>query len=133
MKISPSRPLKIFGYVMLIGCIGLVGLYGLVCVMIGNDVKEISDEASQLYPGDKIEALIAYMNSEDQSLQKRNRAIWALGQLGDERALSVLQKFYTGEPCDHSRYVCQHELEKAIKLCGGGLNITAIAWRRFVD
>jgi len=63
---------------------------------------------------------------------KRNHAIWALGQLGDKRALPSLEKLYTGEPCDHSKYVCQYELKKAIKLCRGGLNITAWTWRRFV-
>jgi len=132
MKKRLPRPAKIFCITLIIVIIGIVGLYGLACCQIGIGVKEISSEAIQIYQGDKVEALTNFMNSEDHPLSKRNRAIWALGQLGDKRALPFLEKLYTGEPCDHSKYVCQHELKKAIKLCSGELNITAWTWRRFV-
>jgi hypothetical protein len=97
----------------------------MICYSIRSGVKEISAEATQLYPGDRIEALITYANSEDHSLRQRNRAVWALGQIGDERALPLLIAFYTGGPCDHGHYLCQHELQKAIKLCEGSFNATA--------
>jgi hypothetical protein len=52
-----------------------------------------------------------------------------LGQLGDQKSLVVLKSYYTGEPCDHEKFLCQYELEKAIKLLEGGFNITAFVWR----
>jgi len=107
-------------------------IFIIVCFSIGSGVKEISDEALEIHPGDRVEALINLMESEDQPFAKKNRAVWALGQLGDARALPLLKKHYTGEPCDHTRFLCQKELKKAIKLLEGGLNITAWTWRRFV-
>jgi len=55
-----------------------------------------------------------------------------LGQLGDSRALPVLQGYYTGNiPSKESldKTISQYELEKAIKLTSGGFNVTAIFWR----
>jgi len=96
-----------------------------ICFDIRSGVKNISAEAAQLYPGDRVEALISYVKSEDHSLRKRNLAVWVLGQIGDKRALPVLTQFYTGGPCEHSSRLCQGELQKAIKLCKGSLNATA--------
>ena len=95
------------------------------CFVIRSGVKKISAEATQQYPGDRVEALVAYVKSEDHSLRQRNLAVWALGQIGDKRALPVLNQFYTGAPCDHDHYLCQGELKKAIKLCEGRFNATA--------
>lgn len=71
------------------------------------------------HPGDNIASLIDFMNCEDHSLRQRNRAIWTLGHLRDPAALPALESVYTGEECDHDTQLCQHELEKAITLCGG--------------
>ncbi len=100
-------------------------IFGWACWSIRLSVKEISAEARREYSGDRVEALITYVQSEKHSLRDRNRAVWALGQLGDESALPVLEKFYSDEPCDHDRYLCQHELKKAIDLCKGSLNLCA--------
>jgi len=70
-------------------------------------------------PGDHVAALVAYVESPSHGLRQRNRAVWALGQACDERALPVLKRFFTGGKCDHDRRLCQHELAKAIKLCRG--------------
>jgi hypothetical protein len=43
--------------------------------------------------------------------------------------LPVLERHYTGGPCQHTRDICQHELEKAIRLCRGSTNIGARIWR----
>jgi hypothetical protein len=99
--------------------------YFMVCWSIRSSVREISATATKEYPGDRIEALITYVKSENHSLRQRNRAVWALGQIGDKRALPVLEKSYTGEPCDHENCLCQGELQKAIKACKGGFNATA--------
>ncbi len=100
-------------------------IFGIVCWDIRSSVKAICAEATQEYTGDRIEALIAYVNSESHSRRDRNHAVWALGQIGDKRAVSVPERCDTGGSCNHDKYLCQRELGKAIKLCKGGLNLTA--------
>jgi hypothetical protein len=67
------------------------------------------------YPGDRVEALSALVACEGCSLSDRNRAVWALGQLRDRRALPILKKYYTGQECNHSLGLCQYEMRKAVK------------------
>ena len=50
---------------------------------IRSSVKDTSFRAVREYSGDKVEALISYMQSEKYSLRDRNGAVWALGQIGD--------------------------------------------------
>ena len=114
---------KILFYGLLTCLVFILTVYVWACWSIGSSVKQISAQAAQEYSGDRVEALIAYMQSEKHSLRERNRAVWALGRISDRRALSVLEKFYMGEACDHNKYLCQHELKKAINLCKGGLNL----------
>ncbi len=104
--------------------VGLIGFVS-VCFSIRSAVKEMSAEAVKEFPGDRVQALIAYVGSENHTLKKRNRAVWALGQIGDSRALAVLESFYTGGKCDHDKHLCQRELKHAIYGCKGGLNLTA--------
>jgi hypothetical protein len=59
-------------------------------------------------------------------MRHRNSAIWALGQLGDGRALPALERYYMGiipdrEPFDEM--ISQYELNKALHLAKGGTNI----------
>ena len=70
------------------------------------------------HPGDDVAALIAYVQSDSHSLRDRDQAVWALGQARDERSLPVLQAFVTDAECDHSKHLCQNELEKALELSG---------------
>lgn len=116
---------KVFVYGTLSCLAVLLVAFVMICFSIRSGVKEISAEATQQYPGDRVEALIAYVKSENHSLRKRNLAVWALGQIGDQRALHVLNQFYTGGPCDHNHYLCQGELQKAIKKCKSSFNATA--------
>ena len=116
---------RVFGYGILICFTFLFVAFLCICFSIRSSVKEISAKAVRQHPGDRIEALIAYVDSENHSLKQRNRTVWALGQIGDERALTTLEKFYTGGPCDHDSRLCERELQKAIKLCKGSLNATA--------
>lgn len=97
---------------------------------IGAGVKAQVASARSRYAGDPVEALIALAADEGRSLSDRNHAVWALGQLGDSRALPLLGRLQTGQPCDHARRVCEHELAKAIKGAEGGLNATAWVWGR---
>ena len=80
---------------------------------------EAGARAMQDYPGDEVEALLGLVQSADRSLAERNRAVYALGQIGDPRALPILQRLHTGRECQHSKFLCQYELQKAIDRCSG--------------
>ncbi len=104
----------------------------ITCIQIGSDAKDQCQKAKAKYDGNCTQALIDLLNDENQSFKARNSAIWALGQLGDNRALPVLQNYYAGniparEPINE--VISQRELKKAINLTSGGFNITAIFWR----
>jgi hypothetical protein len=107
----------------------LILAYLIAGVWIGRAVVATAAEARALAPGDSLEALLAVVESADRPLAERNRAVWALGQLGDRRALLVLDRHYTARRCDHESCLCQREIKKARELIGGGLNITAPVWR----
>ena len=113
---------KILFYGASFGLTFILVAFFMICLSIRSGVKEISAMAVQEYPGEKVEALIAFIESDNHSLRDRNLAVWALGQIGDRRALPVLKGFYTDGPCDHDRALCQGELKKAIKLCEGSFN-----------
>jgi hypothetical protein len=97
--------------------------------LIESGVHAAGEAALLERPGDRVPALMAYIESPTHTLRERNRAVWALGQLGDARALPVLERHFTGRPCEHGRALCQHELRKAIRLCHGATNISAFIWR----
>ncbi len=92
----------------------LVAFVGLR-VWILTGARDLGTAAMGEFSGDRVQALMAFVDSDRHPLAERNRAVWALGQLGDRRALPVLKKHYTGAPCDHNRYLCQSELKKAIR------------------
>lgn len=129
---------KIFSKNTIIYCLG-VGLFIFMFIFfvtasqIGFGVKEMCRTARNKYEGDCVQALIHFLDDGGNDFENRNSAIWALGQLGDHRALPVIAKYYQGNPenkkCDRSTTLCQYELFKAIKLLKGGLNITAFVWR----
>ena len=122
-RLAKIKKVLVYGFLICFAFLFVAYLWA--CLSIRAGVKEISAEATKQYPGDMIEALIMYVKSEDHSLRQRNRAVWALGQIGDKRALPVLKQFYTGGPCDHDSRLCKGELQKAIKLCQGSFNATA--------
>ena len=97
--------------------------------IIGSSVHAAAATALREQPGDRVPALIAYVASPAQTLPARNRAVWALGQMGDARALPSLEQHLTGRDCEHDRALCQRELRKAIRLCRGTPNILAFTWR----
>ena len=125
--------------ILYLGAIGVsIGMlfFVVTCTLIGYDVKDQCADAKAAYGGDCVESLISLVDDEKRSFRARNSAIWALGQLGDVRALPMLEKYYTGiipekEPLNDS--ISQYELKKAIKLADGGFNLTVWAWRRDID
>lgn len=94
------------------------GFAGLVW-WIQADAHKVSAQAMQEFSGDEVQALLTLVQSERHTLAKRNAAVHALGQIGDRRALPVLEKFYTGGQCEHDKLLCQQELRKAIDRCHG--------------
>jgi hypothetical protein len=114
------------------GVILLVAALFAVMWMISGDVEERCVLAQKEFGGDCVEALIAVFESDQQPFYQKNEAIWALGQIGDRRALPALEKMYTGEPCEkpcNSRMtICQYGLEKAIKNCKG-FNLGRVVWK----
>lgn len=130
--LNKNRILKIF----IISGSSVLGLLFMLFVIsfvwIGFDVKNQCLQAKREYGGKCSQALSKLLDDENKLYRQRNSAIWVLGQMGDEKALPVLQKYYTGqipdrEPLDST--ISQYELEKAIKLVQGGTNITGIFWK----
>jgi len=123
---------KLFLYAIALGIGGFFLFFIATCLVIGDQVDNRCQQAMSGYGGDCVESLISQLNDEDQGFAARNSAIWALGQMGDARALQVLQSYYTGniperEPLDQS--ISQYELKKAINLTSGGINLGAWVWR----
>jgi len=97
-------------------------------VRIYTEVKITCLKAQKEYKTDCVGSLIQILESDQTTMRERNTAIWALGQLADKQALSVLQRYYTGnrssrEPLDIT--ISQYELNKAIGWC---LNGNIMSW-----
>jgi len=101
-----------------------------ISVSIGLGVRSIGETALRSFSGDRVLALMQLVESERHGMRERNRAIWALGQLGDPRALPLLRKHFTGGESDERTELSQYEMKKAIALCEGETNISAFVWRR---
>lgn len=101
--------------------LGLLALYG----WIAWDVRRTADKAVAEFGGDRVSALMELVECQDCGLRERNLAVWALGQLGDRRGLTVLKKHHTQSPCNHAVDLCQYELGKAIKKIEGTWNLSA--------
>jgi hypothetical protein len=114
-----------FGKAFVYGAAGVLVFVLLVIsgiqYLVDREVDRLCDTAMDRFPAarDKIEASIRFVNSSENDLRTRNRMVWVLGRLGDERALTALLKHVTGKPCNHDKELCQKELKKAILLCGG--------------
>lgn len=129
---NPSRRRRMIVGIGITAVAACVFAFVLLSLTIGYAVRAAAAKAITEHPGDRVTALMAYASSDDHSLRDRNRAIWALGQLGEARALPLLESLqaqHADAPCDHDRYLCQHELDKAIRACSGGTNIPALIWR----
>jgi len=122
---------QLFFYLSGIGASLLIFVFLLGVNLISYSVKEKCAIAQEKYNGDCAESLIAYLDDEQNSFHSRNSAIWALGQLGDERALPILKKYYTGyngERNNRHQELAQLELKRAIGYMEGNLNITKFFW-----
>jgi hypothetical protein len=107
---------------LLAGLIGVaVAIYAIPWIFwqLQIPVKTRCSDAQEEFSGDCVEALVAVIQSVHHSYLAKNRAIWALGQLADERALPALCDLQSGvpcrRPCHRDLHVCQYEIERAIK------------------
>jgi hypothetical protein len=109
--------------------IALFVAFSAIELLIGWRVRIVIQRAQEHYSGDHIEALIATVECESCNLRERDSAVWALGPLADRRALPVLEKHYTGKPCNHLTRICEYELSKALRQVRNGGNTESIIWR----
>ncbi|MBK8166468.1 MAG: hypothetical protein IPK64_10990 [bacterium] len=113
-----------------VGAIAVVMVaFAATALVIGRQVDEAMARAQLAHPGDGVSALIMVAGSSDTPVAERNRAIWALGQLGADAALPLLRSLAGDAACNHATAVCQHEVGKALALCAGQFNVGALVWR----
>ncbi len=108
---------------LLIGLLYLIPTVRFTVTSIDRSVEANCSEADATDMDRCVEALTALLRSDKVSFERKNRAIWTIGQLADPRALPVLEELRTDipceEPCSKDLAVCQYELEKAIGWCRG--------------
>jgi hypothetical protein len=103
--------------------------------LIGKTIQEECVSAKNFYGGTCAEALSILIDDTTRSFKKRNRAIWALGHLGDPQALPVLEKYFTEVPEGRepvNSTLSQYELYKAINQCKGATNLPRLVWQRLL-
>lgn len=124
-----KQMLSTLAYIIAVSVSIFILLMCIVSVWIGYEMKSACLNAQREYKtADCVDALILQLDDAHQDFRSRNSAIWTLGRLGDNRALPVIQKYYTGtipdrEPLDE--VISQYELKKALHLLNGGVNILA--------
>lgn len=124
---------KILLVILILGFINILAAYIITSIIIGNGVKERCQIAQSKYKFDCVQSLILYLDDKTNDFKSRNSTIWALGQIGDKKALPVLEKYYVGETLFSSpqdKAISQYELKKAINLAKGGINLTHFVWKR---
>ena len=91
-------------------------------IWIGQSVKQHIALAQYRYAGTAEDALMALLLDETNSPQDRTHiAVWTLGQIRSEKALTCLHDLYKDDPkgvsCKgrHDEVLCQYELFKAIR------------------
>jgi hypothetical protein len=120
-------PSSLKRWILFAGLIGVaLGIYALPWMFwqLQAPVKSRCAKAQEEFGGDCVEALTKVLESDHHSYLEKNRAVWALGQLADERALPLLRGLQSGVPCQRpcrkDSHICQHEVEKAVKWCEKG-------------
>jgi hypothetical protein len=90
--------------------------------LIGLSVKSNIQLVQEKYGGTAEEALIAFLQDENNSATDRSHiAVWTLAQIESDKALPALYQYYKNDPqgniCygKHHAELCQYEIYKAIK------------------
>ena len=117
----------VFWLIIVVMAIGIGG-FCLSLRSIHSRVETTVRSAQSRYAGDAVEALITLIEFDSATFREKNRAIWALGQIGDNRALPVLEQLDTGEiqekPYDPSAYIVLYSVRKAIKQIQSDFSLT---------
>jgi PBS lyase HEAT-like repeat len=128
-----NKKIQIIAYLGGIFILLFLFIFFVASSWIGFGVKENCSKAQNQFEGSCIEALMQVVDADFTSYDDKNSAVWALGQLGDNQALPLLESKYQGSvPEGREKWnevLSQHELSKAIKLLNGGWNISAAFWR----
>ena len=103
----------------------------IVTYYVESQVQETCQMAMLIYPGDKIQALINVAKNQNACTKDRSRALWALGQLGDKKALPYLIENFSGiEETD----ICIYEAQFAIeKIQNESFNLPGFLWRDILE
>ena len=103
--------------------ITMLVLYGIGARLLFSSVQHYAYAAQDTYGGDHVGALIALVKDEQAPYENRNGAIWALGQIGSDRALPILRELDTDEiqepPYDSTSCIIQYGVEKSIRQING--------------
>jgi hypothetical protein len=108
----------------------LAGVLGIRFWLGADELNATYAGIRERHPGDRMQSLLSCLQATDEPLAVKNRAIWILGELRDERALPILEELMTGRECDHQRHVCQRELTKAIEKIACGRELAIWRWVR---
>ncbi len=131
-KIDIKKRLVTFTiFISVLGINVFLLLLVILITWIRFDIKSHCQDAKRTYGGDCTEALISMLNDDNQSFKSRNNAIYALGQLADDRAIPTLQSYYTGEIPEREPLhttLSQYELKKAIRWCKEGNGMSWMYW-----
>jgi hypothetical protein len=102
-----------------------------VTYKVESQVQEICKMAVSVYPGDNIQALINVIKNENTCTRDKSKALWALGQLGDKKALPYLIENFNGiEETD----ICIYEAQFAIeKIKNESFNLAGFLWRAVLE
>jgi len=136
VKNRTKKFVRVLGYLVILGISLFVMLFVVSSTWIGYNVKNKCASAISHYGGDCVEALSAQLLDESLDYGTRNSTTWALGEIGDRRALPVLESLFTGDIPAHGSWdgsLSQYEMQKAIKLIKSGFNLTHWAWRFNMD
>lgn len=103
----------------------------IVTYYVESQVQETCKMAMSVYPGDKIQALINVSKNQNSCTKDKSRALWALGQLGDKKALPYLIENYGSiEETD----ICIYEAQFAIeKIQNESFNLPGFLWRNILE
>lgn len=109
----------------------LILLLLIVTYVVEKEVQETCKKAVSVYPGDKIQALINVSKNESSCTKDKSMALWALGQLGDKKALAYLVENFEGK---EESNVCVYEAQKAIeKIENESFNLPGFLWRSVLE
>lgn len=122
-KYSTSR--QVFYFVLIVLAVILLA-YGGISWFVYSELESICANATGKYPGDKVDALIKYLNDGSLDYKGIHRVIWALGEIRDERALTTLEELL------HNPHTNQKEVRKAIKKINGDIP-NPYFWRKILN